>query len=311
MPTLTTFRRTAAPLLGTFEYGTADAASTTSRLVCTTTSQNGFPFRSSTASSGLFKDKWLYRPEAVLPADQSRSIATYTPTSGYLDPDDDWTNAPDGEEFEVLGLFSGPELNGLVNLALKDLWVVVDVTFTVANSQYRRHSLATAAPWLTNPAWVYQVGQLQTGLDPLIYDPYAVTRRGKAVQTNGVVYLEGPTFPTSDTVYVKAIAPAYAYCRASGGTFGEQSGLVLETDEAIVDETWLAWRTVVKAEERLRQFEKTGQADAKAMQSLSMAAAKFSDQTRQRYQEPRRTFIELSYIGSGHPRRGRAGGVRW
>jgi hypothetical protein len=303
LTTLLNYRRHLAPLLGVYEYGSTTSSSvnnTTTQLESTAASQNnGVRFKSSVNSAGLFKDKHLHRYNAAAPNDKDRLIASYTPTSGFFTPDDAWTNAPISEAFEIMGLFSGTEIEALFNLGLKRCLLVVDFTFTVASATARKHSLATAAPWLSDPRQVYQVGQLVTGQDPLVYDPFAAHRIGRVTKDGATVYLEGLSFNTTDTVYVKAIKPAYYHCKPTGGAYGDQSALVLETDEAPVDPDWLAWATVLAGKDRIDAAIEGGSAEdtRTARESRAVAAARFTQFTRENFQPPERTFTPRVWLG--------------
>jgi hypothetical protein len=309
---LATHRRTLAPLLGVFEQGTADAgASAVDALVCTTGLASGARLKSSTFASSLFEGKWLYTPGAA-DDDRSRLVAGYDPTTGTLSPDQSWSADPDtlsDRTFEITGLFSGPDLNALVNEGLKKCFVVVEVTFATASNQDRRHSLAVAAPWLTVPDWVYQVGELAPGETRAQTDPFRRVRRGTVASDGTAVYLEGPSFPTTSTVYVRAIKPAYDHCRPSAGTFGAQSGLSLETDESPVDPAWAAWAAILAARDRLDYLEQSGQATAEALRARQMAASRFTLHTRERFVPPKRTVLPVTFVGPSLS--GRRWGRRW
>ena len=318
---LTTYRRQVAPLLGVYEQGTADAgASSTTQLVCTTGLASGARLKSATFPASLFNGKWLYMPGAAAD-DRSRLIkadAGYDPTNGYLLPDQAWSADPDtlsDRTFEITSLFSGPDLNALVNLALARCLLVVEFTFTVASTLTRRHDLTSSASWLTRPEWVYQVGVLASGESRDQVDPFVRTRYGTVHKDGATVYLEGPTFNTTDTVYVKAVKSAYDHCAAAATpTAFTQSGLSAEADVAVPDPIWVAWAAMVEAEKKLAHLEQAGQATAESMRSRAVAAAMFSHLTAQNFTEPRRTLRPLSYLGTsvgGRSRGARRGSFRW
>ena len=299
MATLTTYRRTLAPLLGSYDLITAasSGSTTTAQLACTTLSANGVSLISTVLSASEYKDKWMYRPAASASYDVSRLIVLYTPGSGILKADATWTNAPTSEAVEILGLFPGTQLNLFVNEALKRCWLTVEFTFTTSSSQTRRHSLATDAAWLTDPRWVYQVGELASGESRSQIDPFRRMRRGLAHKDGNVVYIEGPSFPTSSTVYVKAIKPAYSHCAAAATpTTFTQSGLSAESDVATVDPEYVAWGAVIVAMDTLDSMERAGTATQEALQSRRMAAARFTHLMRTNFQEPERTFRRIENI---------------
>jgi hypothetical protein len=305
VPNLTQYRRALAVLVGVYEQGTADAgASSTTQLVCTTGLLSGARLKSTTFAASLFNGKWLYLPGAAAD-DRSRLIDAaggYDPAAGTLVPDQPWAVDPDtlsDRTFEITSLFSGPDLNDLVNEGLQRCHLVVDTTFQTADNRTTHHDLTAAMPWLADERHVLQVGELAAGEVRGRTDPFNRTRRGQVrADGTGTLYLDGPSFPTTSTVYVKAIKRAYAHCRPVGGVYGAQSGLSLETDEAPLNTEWVAWGAVMAGADRLAHLESVGQAGAEAMRSRQMAAARFSLKTHEYFRPPRRTLEPLTYIGS-------------
>lgn len=309
MASLTTYRRAFGLLSGYYRgTATAGASNTTSRLECTTScAVTGLRFKSTVNSSSLFEDKWLYRPAAAAAGDVDRRIDAYDPDNGYLDPDDTWTNAPASENFEIYPGFSGTTINELVNEVLRRLcFLNVEVTTSVASTQTRRHSLASAASWLTNPGWVRQVGYLGTGESRNQVNPFKDSRqrRGEAHNESdgSVVYLEGDslTFNTTDTVYIKATKPAYYHCRASGGAYGDRTGLAAETHEAPPDEEWVAWGVVLRAWDR-DYHTMAAIADARAKQGVLLdrqyATKRFNDLRPENYLPAKKKFVSVRFVG--------------
>lgn len=318
MASLTTYRRTLAPLLGEMEVGAADAGASIAVLGCATALQSGARVRSTVLPASYFRGKWLHRPNAAQAGDRDRLIATYDPINGYLYPDEPWTLSPGGEAFEILSLFSGADLNALVNTALKRLFVRRDLTFSPAHQNVRRHQLNAAAPWLQTAAWVYQLGHLQTNesrdgtVSLPATDPYRRTVRGEVEDRAGEVWVVGPSWQATDTVYALCACRAYDLCRPAAGTYGSQSGLSLETDEAPVDAEWLAWAAISgPMADRLAHLEATDQANQRALQARQMAASRFSLLTREHLRVPDRTlWPRPTWIGPALPGR-RRGAVRW
>ena len=309
MPTQTTYRRALAPLLGPLERGTATSGSTaTSSLVCTGASHTGLRFKSSFQGSSRFKGKWLHRPAAANANDLDRLISLDTPSTGTFTVEDAYTAAAytggAGEAFEISSLFSGTKMNALVNEGLKRCFVVVEFTFTVVSALTKRHDMTTTtAPWLTDPDWVLQVGTLPTGTTRNQADPYRRRVRGEATKDGPTVYLEGPGFATTDTIYVKALKPAYDHCRASAGTFGDRSGLAAETHEAPVDELWVAWAAVLAGQDELDALLAGDGATKEGREARAVAAGRFSSKTAEQLQIPERTFVPApTYLGTTHRR---------
>lgn len=306
MPTLATYRRALAALVGVYEQGTADAgASSTTQLVCTTGLVSGARLKSTAWSASLYEGKWLYMPGAASD-DRSRLILVpggYDPAAGTLTPDQAWSADPDtlsDRTFEITSLFSGPDLNALVNEGLKRCYLVVDTTFAAADAQTVHHDLTTTVmPWLEDERHVLQIGELASGELRARTDPFRRVRRGEVrADGTGTIYLEGPAFPTTSTVYVRAIKQAYFHCAAAAGTYGAQTGLSLDTDVCPADATWVAWAAVLAGKDRLDHLESTGQATQEAMRSRQMAAARFSLETHEHFRPPRRTLAPLTFVGA-------------
>lgn len=292
MATLTQIRQAVAPLIGPFYAGTATSGSSASLLEMTAA-----PFKTALQADAFFEGYHLFRPGAALAADKARIVRIYAPSSGQFTPDLAWTNAPYaggvGESIELHAVVPPvgdgiTDLHALINEGLKRIPLVVEFTFSTSSATAKRHSLASAASWLTRQRWVRKVGRLPSGqTDRSIYTPAEVS--GWMEQDGNTIYLCGFSSATTDTIYVTAVKPAYYHCRVSGGTFGGQSGLSLETDEAPVPLDWIAQATLIEVWERLgRDLEASGA--GRVQQELSKAAARYTRLTRQYLQLPGRTF---------------------
>lgn len=281
MATLTAYRQAAAPKLGPFIKGDATGGSTTSVLEAT-----AWPFKSSLAQDDLFSDQFIFRPAGTA-ADRTRVVANngYIPATGLLTPDQTWGVAPAaGEDFELHGAIPPVadgvnDLHAIINDALKDILLVVEFTFTVGSTLTTRHALTTAAPWLTEPSWVLAVGNLATGETRNEVDPFRRGRRGEARKNGDVVYIEGFGVNITDTVYVMALKRAYDHCKATAGSFGGQSGLTIETDEAVPELDWVAAATEMHAWDRLSDVLASGNAE-RAERKRAEAAAVFTRKQR-------------------------------
>jgi hypothetical protein len=185
--------------------------------------------------------------------------------------------------------------------------VIVELTLAPV-AQQTRHSLASAAAWLTVPDWVYQVGKLTAGDDRNQVDPYESSRiRGYPDELGGTVYLNHPgfTFSATDTLYVKAIRPAYTFCRAAAGVYGDQSGLTLEADDCVPGAEWVAaaaaleawYRDPITMEQQHDQLRAQGLARA-AMRTARYQKAYF------RTQRLQRTFRPYTRLTSAAPQSG-------
>lgn len=277
MSTLADFRRATAPKLGPFTMGTATGGSSSSVLEAA-----AWPFLTSLEQSDLFADQFIFRPSAAASGDRTRLVANggYVPSTGKLTPDKVWTNSPSGEVFELHGVIPPVadgvnDLHAFINEGLKDCLLVVEFSFTPGSVLANRHSLAVAAPWLTEPSWVLQVGYLASGESRTEHDPFRRPRRMLAKKDGATVYLEGAGFNTTDTVYVTALKRAYDHCRPSAGTYGSQSGLSLETDEAVPEADWVAAATERIVWDRLADVLAPGNAK-RAEQKRAEAAAEFT-----------------------------------
>jgi len=293
MPTLTNYRRRFARLAGEYQSGTATSGSTTGLLEAT-----AWPFKSNLSKATWLKDMYLYRAAAAATGDLVRQIITYAPATGKMTPDQTYTNAAysgsTGEAFEIHGVIEPhTALRDILNEALKRIPVEVEFTFSPGTATATRHSLASAASWLTNPLHIYQVGYLTSGEARADNDPFRRTVRGEAFKDGATVYLTGFSFDTSVTVYVKARKPAYDHCRASsGGTFGDRAGLDAEAHEAVPDEEWVAMAMLVEAWDRFSQTmrETADQRGQKDFRDQAEAAARLSTLTNENWAEPVRIF---------------------
>jgi hypothetical protein len=254
--TLTTFRAAGYRAINRqmFVASTATSGSTTTRLELAVS-----PFKSTISQSQLYKDWWLFRPNAVLAADKIRVVKAYTPATGMFDNDNPWTNAAYtggvGEAVELIGIGIEPltDMTKLVNDALLLCPTMTEFTLTpVADAT--RHALTTTQTWLTKEEWVYEVGTLTTTDVRAETNPYETNPiQADVVKLDGVVYLDHPgrTFGDTTIIYVKVAKPSYYHCRTtSAGTYGERTGLAAEAHEGEPDPDWvgaaikmLAWES--------------------------------------------------------------------
>lgn len=299
MPSLTDYRRAVAPRLGPYAQGTANSASTTTVLDCA-----AWPFKSSLSTDDLWTDQFLFRPAAALAEDRTRVVATASVATGQYSPDLVWTNAPDDEVFELHGLVP-PVLDGvndlhaLINEALKTIDLIVEVT-GAPTADAQRHSLGVVADWANRPVQVYEVGYLGATEDRDEVDPFRRPVRGSVEIDGETVYLNHPgrTFRTDDTIWVRMTRPAYTYCRASGGAYGQQDGLSLETDECPAATEWVVAATLVQAWLRLSNVLAPGDSE-RAGTELAKAAAQAS-RFQRNYLEanrPKRSFRPITRWG--------------
>lgn len=254
MPTLTEYRQFAAKEAGRFVTGTSTTGGTTTTMVVTS-------LISSLSQDNLYSDWWLYLPTASA-GDKVRVVASSTASTGTITVDRVFSGATvaNSKTFELHGmarpfaddLTETMDWTQLINDGLKRCFLPVEFTITPTANQ-NRHSLTGSQSWLTNENWVREVGYLVSGEDRNNVDPYGNRRIfGKPEKLSNLVYAvhRGRTFGTNETIYVRAIKPAYYHCRATGGTFGEQSGLALEADEAEVQIEWAAYAALTEMARR-------------------------------------------------------------
>lgn len=280
--TLKQIRQFAASEAGKFVAGTADSTSTTSTLIDLT-----WPVNSSVAGAGLYKDYYVYT-SASAAADQMRRVKTYTGTGGLLAVDTAYGVKPaGGDPYELHGMFppiGNDKLNWLtfINDGLKNCYIPVEVSFNPANNTDNRQSLATAAPWLSDPMLVRKAGLLSSGQSRSINDPYRVYGMdgwANCEMDGTTIYLNTwpRTFQTTDTIYLWCLKPIYYHCAPAAGSYGSQSGLALETDVAPLDNVeWGAYAALVEAWRRMLQLADISE-NQRLSASLQAAVAYFNE----------------------------------
>ena len=334
MPSLTQYRATfsveAGPYVGPDSYDVrAMSGSTTTQLIC-----HAYPIQSGIPQQDMYIDRPLYRPTAIHPTDRHRYIKSYDPTTGTIEPDLAWALPPVptpggtlyqdleaytyadlehfiyddiegtgltgiGERFEILGPFDVPTTHQLINDGLKQCWMVVEV-ICIPTENTTRHDLSVACPWLQDPTDVLQVGVLNQTDDRNLSDPYTNLVYGQVDRDGGTFYFNtgNRTFLPTEYLYLRCLKRAYDHCRATTGTFGEQSGLTLETDEAPVERDWLASSALVIAWRRYAHLLEP-LANQRLIRDQAAAAMWFSDRCRQHFTAPlpQRTFKPARRFG--------------
>jgi len=334
MPTLQQYRSLVAvesgPYIGPESYNVrAMIGSDTTKLVCLI-----YPVQSGIPQSDQLIDRPLYRPTAVQETDRNRYVMAYDPSTGTITPDLPWTVSPYstgtgntygflegytygdmehftylqlegggidgmGERFEVLGPFDAPTLHQLINDGLKQCWLVVEVA-AQPTPLMTRHSLAALTPWLQDPNHVRQAGILAVDEDRNRTDPFDRLVYGRVERDGGDYYFNtgDRSFNVGDTLYLRCYKRAYDHCRGAGGTFGEQSGLALEDDEAPVERDWLASSALTVAWRRFAHLLEPG-ANQRLIRDQAMAAAWFTERSREHFSAvaPTLTFRALRHFG--------------
>jgi len=188
-----------------------------------------------------------------------------------------------GERFEILGPWDAPTMHQLINDGLKQCWLTVDVVCTAIDG-VSRHDLRDVCPWLQDANHVRQAGVLAQGIDPWTQDPFAAVVYGH-VERDGATFIfntDGRTFNPGDQIWLRCYKRAYDHCRVSGGTYGDQSGLYGETDEAPIDRDWLVSSALLIGWRRFGHLLEVN-ANQRLIRDLAAAAAWFDDRTRQHF----------------------------
>lgn len=321
MPSLAEYRRNLAvesgPYIGPESYDVrATSGSSTSKLVC-----SNYPVMSNIGQGDLLLDRPLYRPTAVWEQDKHRFVQAYDPPTGTVTPDLPWTNAPIttagattygqleaftygdledlrltyenlegtgiagiGERFEILGPWDVPTMHQLINDGLKQCWLVVDVVCTAIEG-VTRHDLRNVTPWLQDPNHVRQVGLLPVGIDPWVQDPFGNIVYGEVERDGGsFIFNSGSrTFNAGDQIWLRCYKRAFDHCRVAGGSYGDQVGLFLETDEAPIERDWLVSAALVVGWRRFGHLLEP-MANQRLVRDQAAAATWFSDRTHQHFQ---------------------------
>jgi hypothetical protein len=284
MSTLLQFRQYVAHELGGFLASTSGPSSTTVALIDPT-----WPITSSLSQDDYYTDYYLLRPAAVAAADRLRLVKTYAPATGTLTPDTAWTNAPAASEaYELHGVLNpATDMLDAINEGLKRCLIRTEIVGSTI-AQVSRHSLATIAPWLSDPLWVRQVGWLSANDNRNQVNPYQRLVRGVAIEDDSTnvsgVAIEHPGYYWNGTelLYVRIVKRSYDHCRAAAGVFGGQSGLTLDTDEAPINLEWLGAAALVEIWRRNSQILETA-SRVRLVPNLADAAARFSYLTHQNF----------------------------
>jgi hypothetical protein len=337
MPTLAEYRRNLAvesgPYVGPESYHVrATSGTTVNKLVC-----SNYPITSGIAQDDLYRERPLYRPSAVIEQDRNRYVMTYDPPTGALTPDLVWAISPlsggaglmeyqelepfqygefedllltyenlegtgidgIGELFEILGPWDAPTMHQLINDGLKQCWLVVDVVCTAVEG-VTRHDLSLVAPWLQDPNHVRQAGLLPVGIDPWQQDPFNAAVYGHVERDGGTMIFntDWRTFNAGDQIWLRCYKRAYDHCRPAGGSFGDQSGLYLEDDEAPVERDWLVSSALVVGWRRFGKLLEVN-ANQRLTRDQAAAAAWYNDRTHQHFTavQPTLTFRRARHFG--------------
>jgi hypothetical protein len=295
--TLREVRRTVAPRVGYYLASTATSGGASSLI------DAKHPVKSSLYQDDLFPGKWILRPDAA-DADKVRIVADngYTPSTGTLVPDTDWSSSPSAAEvYEIHGACDPwNDYLDIINTALRRCYVNAEVII-VPTPGSKWHGFNTAAPWLQAAHHVRQIGFLRNGELRADTDPYRRLFRGDVYEDQGAVVVTHPhyAFQDGDLLFAKCLKSAYHSCKPSGGSFGDQAGFALDTDVAPVALEWLRAAALVEYWERYAGAIPEGDPGGKASESRLLRVAADFDTMSAKYLRVPPRMIYPNVVGTG------------
>ena len=255
MPSLQEYRSMfsveAGPFVGPESYVVrATSGSDITKIVC-----SQYPITSSQTISSSLLDRPLFRPSCSQELDRYRYVAAYEPATGTITPDLPWIVPPFsptsgntygfmenytyfdlegfphlnlyqdleglgvdgiGERFEIGGPFDVPMTHRILNDALKQCWLIVELA-TTPTAGATRHNLSEVAPWLQDTTDVLQVGYLAPFEDRNTTDPFERIVCGEIERDGNDLYLNTGTrsWLTEEVLYLRCLKRAYDHCRAA------------------------------------------------------------------------------------------------
>lgn len=256
--------------------------------------------KSTLAQDDLYVDHYLYRPNARVPTDAVRVVKTYNPAQGQLTVDNFWSFPVDpAEPYELHAVIEPTAVHGLINDALKRTFLTVEFTVTPQDNA-TRENITAVAPWLTGRHWIREVGYLTNSESRELVDPFWRKVRGREYLDGNSVYIWHPSMrldTNNCTIYVRAIKPAYYHILPSGGsTWGSQSGLSAEGDQAVPLEDWVAAATLVEAWRRYGHLIEP-LANQRLIRDRQEAAQWFSELTARYFNPPPLEFRDIETWG--------------
>lgn len=177
--------------------------------------------------------------------DRIRLVASYDPTTGFLNNDNQWTNAPDvtnGEAVEILYLEPEYELRPAVldGLARCFFWDTISVQ-TIGGGN-NRMNLTAAAPWITSPRQVKNVGMTDSSSSyaPQAVPWYRVLQQGKDIW----VYAEGMLAGSYSIDVLRPVKTLVNNETSFTGPNDDLDILYVDPDYALWASVLALWRTV-------------------------------------------------------------------
>jgi hypothetical protein len=147
-----------------------------------------------------------------------------------------------------------------------------------------RHNLSVVAPWIQDANHIRQAGVLRAETDRNQDDPFDNLVYGTVERDGGDFYFNTGvrSFNAGDVLYLRCYKRAYDHCRPSGGSYGDQVGLSLETDEAPIERDWLASSALTVGWRRFGHLLEPSSAQ-RLIRDQASAAAWFADRSRQHF----------------------------
>lgn len=161
-------------------------------------------------------------------------------------------------------------------------------------------NLPTTYPYhILIDAELFTVTGLASGSPPAPGEINLVTTRGDLNTTIVTHDPSTPVYLSPASLYLRGLFPAYGLCRPAGGSFGDQSGLTLDTDETIPDAQWVvagalkeAWTSAPHIMEQIAESHRVSN-----LQQATLAFQRWQEQTFRRA-NLRHTFrdLEVAYF---------------
>lgn len=278
--TLAEIERELAMRVGPYQEETAASGTTTTVVVDALTS---------TIDRATLEDLYLLRRgvdsagDAVggfVSTDRIRTIKTDTASTGTLEVDRAWTNAPVADEqIELHYLHPERELRAAALAGLKRCWFVDRAQVTLSGAAAERN-LTTSVAWITDPEQVYRVEWSY----PNDLTPPALVTWWKTFTKLGSVWIvmEPDVYPNN--LLVTARRSHFTYVNAADSTTGPTA----DDDELLVDldyaaafghaEAWRRFRPLLAA--AARNGDRPSQAEV-AVEATRLAMQWFNPPRRQ------------------------------
>lgn len=281
-----------------FVVGTATSGSSAGQLEDTTKLKSGI------SQDDLHRDVWLWRPDAVNPADVLTVIKDASSQDGLVFPDRTWANPPyangAGETYAIFHTLSPSDITECVNRALQRMYFESEVTLTPSidpddatndGQLLRRYDITTLFPWLTEPWQIRRVGYLAPSQTRDKYWPSLI--RGTSYRESNILYVWLPAgFQGNGLFYLRTVRPHYTWVNNANSV----TGLVNAADTVDVELNWVVAGAMVEVFDLLGQ-----QLDDAAVKKYGAMqqhwADKFSYYSRQYFTLPRNEFYASQYLG--------------